>query len=314
VDCELCHGDDLARADSPDHAAQGWTEDCGRCHFPSTWGASGFRHSFFPLTAGHAGLECNACHTSGSFGPIPADCNSCHADDYAGAPGHASSNFPRTCQQCHNTSSWENATFRHQTFQLTGGHAGLECNACHTSGSYGTIPSDCFSCHAEEYNGAPAHVSSNFPRDCRQCHTTSTWAGAAVNHDFFPLQGGHAGLDCSRCHTSGTTGPIPANCYACHRADYEGASNHASLGFPTSCEQCHTIQRWDGATFRHTFPLRGEHNVSCNVCHPGTTQTFTCLVCHEHNRTDTDREHREVSGYRYESQACLQCHRNGEGD
>lgn len=37
VDCVTCHGDDLARALNPNHVAFGWTQDCDRCHMPTTW-------------------------------------------------------------------------------------------------------------------------------------------------------------------------------------------------------------------------------------------------------------------------------------
>lgn len=35
--CANCHQSDLARATFPDHAAQGWTSDCQRCHLPVGW-------------------------------------------------------------------------------------------------------------------------------------------------------------------------------------------------------------------------------------------------------------------------------------
>lgn len=37
VECVTCHMDDLARANNPNHLAFGWTENCDRCHQPTTW-------------------------------------------------------------------------------------------------------------------------------------------------------------------------------------------------------------------------------------------------------------------------------------
>jgi len=37
VECVTCHQADLARAQNPNHVAFGWTQDCDRCHMPTTW-------------------------------------------------------------------------------------------------------------------------------------------------------------------------------------------------------------------------------------------------------------------------------------
>jgi hypothetical protein len=310
--CELCHQADLARATAPNHVANGWVADCERCHTPIAWERSNFVHDFFPLVGGHAGLDCLRCHTNGVLGSIPSDCYSCHATDYAGAPDHASQNFPHTCEQCHSPAAWTPATYTHNSFPLTGGHAGLTCTRCHTGGVLGPIPSDCYSCHATDYAGAPDHASQNFSHTCERCHSTAAWTPATYDHSSFPLTGGHGGLACSQCHPGGTPGTIPSNCYSCHAADYQRAANHATLGFPQTCEQCHTATAWQPATFQHPFPLQSVHNVSCTECHPGGgASSFTCLNCHEHNPTETGGHHAEVNGYIYDSQACYQCHPGG---
>lgn len=312
TECDLCHQADLARATVPDHATNGWITNCDRCHMPVAWERAYIAHDFFPLVGGHAGLDCMQCHTSGTLGSIPSDCYSCHATDYQQAPEHVALAFPTECAECHAITAWTPATYQHAAFALTGGHAGLACAECHTSGTLGTIPSDCYSCHADDYQQAPDHVTQSFPTTCEQCHNTSAWLPAAYEHTTFPLTGGHAGLDCTQCHTSGTFGPIPSNCYSCHATDYQQAPDHAILAFPQTCEQCHSTSAWLPATFDHPFPLTGDHNVLCTQCHTsGSTSTFTCLTCHEHNQSDTDEDHDEVSGYIYNSQACYQCHPSG---
>jgi hypothetical protein len=114
--------------------------------------------------------------------------------------------------------------------------------------------------------------------------------------------------------------PEPAgqdDCVACHQSDYDG--EHAGTGFPTTCLSCHTADTWEGATFDHDalyFPIySGTHREGwsdCADCHPapGDFSAFTCLTCH--TRSETDPDHDEVTGYAYESSACLACHPTGE--
>ncbi len=37
TECVTCHGNDLARAQNPNHVALGWVDHCDRCHLPRTW-------------------------------------------------------------------------------------------------------------------------------------------------------------------------------------------------------------------------------------------------------------------------------------
>jgi hypothetical protein len=105
-------------------------------------------------------------------------------------------------------------------------------------------------------------------------------------------------------------GPLPRDCYSCHQDDFARAPNHDVFG--RQCQQCHSTSTWQGATFNHRFQLRGDHNVDCTVCHvAGNFATFTCLVCHDHNKTEMDDEHKKVNGYSYNSSACLSCHPTG---
>jgi hypothetical protein len=101
----------------------------------------------------------------------------------------------------------------------------------------------------------------------------------------------------------------------CHRALYDATRNpsHVAAGFPTGCDACHraTDTTWTQGRFTHRFPLTGPHNRPCVECHttPSSFQTFNCTTCH--GRSETDREHREVGAYRYDSVACYSCHPNG---
>jgi hypothetical protein len=83
---------------------------------------------------------------------------------------------------------------------------------------------------------------------------------------------------------------------------------------------CHTTNGWSPSTFNHDqqyFPIfSGKHRnkwANCSICHtnPNNFAVFSCITCHEHNKTKMDNEHRNVSGYVYNSQACYNCHPNG---
>jgi hypothetical protein len=305
--CYSCHAANYQAA--PNHVTLAFPQNCEQCHTTAAWLPSTFSHTTFPLTGGHNGLRCVQCHTSGVFGPIPSTCYSCHATNYQAAPDHAALAFSHSCEQCHTTTVWRPSTFSHTTFALTGGHAGRLCSQCHT-GTLGPIPSTCYSCHATNYQQAPNHVAQGYPQTCEQCHSTTAWLPATYQHTSFPLTGGHAGLTCAQCHTSGTVGPIPSACYSCHAGSYQQAPNHVALAFPQNCAQCHTTTAWLPSTFQHTSRYDSHHNATCTQCHTGgNTSTFNCLNCH--TRSDTDSHHSGRPGYIYSSDACYQCHPGG---
>ncbi|QDU65445.1 hypothetical protein [Engelhardtia mirabilis] len=326
TNCFSCHADDFTGTDDPDHVAAGFSTSCDECHNIQSWEGAAFNHAFFPLTAGHSISDCSACHGSGTFAGLSTDCFSCHASDYAGAmdPNHVTAGFSTACDECHNTSTWEGANVDHSFFPLTAGHNLASCTACHSPGTFMGLSSDCFSCHASDYTGAsdPNHVTAGFSTSCEECHNTSDWGDANIDHSFFPLTAGHNLSSCTACHSPGTFTGLSSDCFSCHASDYTGANdpNHIAAGYPTTCQACHNTSDWDDAVFNHDFPIKtGAHkNFSCTQCHtnPATYAVFSCIDCHEHNAVDTQKKHKpdEVPGYSYNSAACYSCHPNGKGD
>jgi hypothetical protein len=63
------------------------------------------------------------------------------------------------------------------------------------------------------------------------------------------------------------------------------------------------------------FPIAtGAHaTTDCNSCHGGfaSFKEFACTSCHDHAQAVTDPGHAGVSGYLYDSKACLSCHPQG---
>lgn len=316
--------------------------NCSGCHTTRNWivnfGVELHQTGRFPLLGAHRTAPCESCHTSVSklrFEPMNTECFECHKNDYVAArnPNHVQSGFPTDCRSCHGTNSydWVPASFDHAVFPLTGGHSQVQCSSCHTSGQYAGTSSVCATCHTPDFQTAvdPPHNGVGFSTDCAQCHTTNRgWAPAGFpSHDLvFPLTGAHAAIknDCRQCHSLGYTA-IMAMCYFCHQPDYAATVNppHLSAGFPQQCETCHTTSAWTPSTFDHDglhFPIysgrhRNEWN-ACRDCHttPSNFTIFSCVDCHEHNRTDMDREHRDVANYVYNSLDCLSCHPDGEAN
>jgi len=183
---------------------------------------------------------------------------------------------------------------------------------------------DCLACHVADYNRE--HPGGAFPTTCLSCHTVETWSGATFDHALvasgFRLLGAHARIACESCH-SPTDWSVPfapagdEDCISCHTDDYQ--QEHAGSGFPTTCLTCHTIDTWDGASFvnhdAQFFPIySGPHKdkwQECQTCHvqANNFQVFSCFACH--GQTKTDDQHKEEAGYRYDSNACYQCHPNG---
>jgi len=336
AECLRCHNDRGPVGLFADRGCAGCHEDihgsrlgrdCLSCHSEDNWQPrqQDARHARtpFPLYGAHAGVACWRCHPGaevGNFQRADTRCESCHQDDLARTndPNHIAQGWTQDCQRCHSPTDWRGASFNHSIFPLTGAHIPLDCSLCHIGGVFKGTPRDCASCHLGDYNATtdPNHVMAGFPTNCEQCHNTTMWEGATFNHTTFPLTGAHISLDCSLCHIGGVFQGTPRNCVDCHLTEYNNTTNpnHAASGFSTNCDQCHSTTMWPGAVFNHTFPIQGNHNVSCTVCHtdPNNNSVFTCLVCHEHNKTKMDDKHKSVAGYSYSSPACLNCHPNGK--
>lgn len=333
TDCYACHSGDYQMTSNPDHAIFGFLTECQLCHNTSRWDEAKFDHitaSDFQLTGAHLTITCIDCHINNQVTGLPRDCYGCHEDDYQAAlePNHVINNFDQDCLVCHNNLSWSPATFNHMntSFPLTGAHLNILCIDCHENG-YGSLPTDCYSCHQDDFNAAtePSHLINNFSHDCIQCHSTNGWSPSTFNHSNtnFPLTGAHINLNCIDCHSEGYIN-IPTDCYSCHKSDYDNSQNpnHTAAGFPLQCETCHNTSNWNQTTWNHDtqyFPIySGEHQGEWNVCadchiDPNNYVTFECILCHEHNDpVDLADKHQGIQGYQYNSQACYNCHPTGE--
>lgn len=305
--------------------------DCAQCHTSDSWSVDYRNISFdhtttdFVLEGRHAETECTACHQSLVLSKVEDECAGCHTDV------HQNTLSP-DCGRCHNAEDWliQDVTDIHEEagFVLTGAHIFLDCQECHVNSAelvFEGIGTDCISCHEKDYNEVknPDHVKEGFSTDCFICHDLEAmnWV---ISHDFFPLEKGHGSVECSACHLSNDYADVSTECISCHNQDYENATNpdHKNNNFPQNCTDCHTLDPgWAPAKYtihdENDFPIySGEHEgewSSCTDCHldPGDYSVFSCLNCHEHEKSKMDDEHDDESGYVYDSNACYKCHPDG---
>jgi hypothetical protein len=321
--CISCHND-------PHRGELG--ADCARCHGARSFLDRGpmvraHQMTRFPLTGGHATLDCESCHKPAAQGQMQfvgtsAQCDGCHMQDYQSVktPDHVAGQYPTTCQNCHSTVSWSGANFNHDAtgFALTGAHRTTACVQCHVNGRYAGTPKDCASCHTQQYNAAtPNHVSSGFAAAaCASCHNTTQWAGAIFDHNTtsFPLTGAHVGAACSSCHSDGVYNGKSTACYSCHQTQYAGASPpHNATSFPTAqCASCHNTTSWDNANFNHAatgFALTGAHSTTpCTSCHVGGVYAGTATACSGCHMTQYNAATPNHLSSGFSASACASCH------
>ena len=322
-------------------------EQCAQCHsehngrdFPLIhWVPSekDFDHNQtgYPLQGKHAGLTCNQCHSAAhvvgpnrglikmqdlnrTFLGLSEDCGSCHEDVHKGQLG-------QNCLQCHNFVDWKGAkNFDHSKsrYPLSGDHAHVACEKCHTAAEPGGEPrfrgipfKSCTDCHADIHHGA-------FAKPCEICHTTNGWKQAGKESQFdhsktkYPLLGKHAQVDCLKCHDGGNfKRPVAfVKCTDCHTTDPHGGQ-FAGRKEQGECAECHTVQGWKPSLFdvkMHAstrYRLDGKHaGVPCDKCHvPAGTATrykirfAKCQDCHK------DTHEGQFAGPPYGNR-CEKCH------
>ena len=310
---------------------------CNVCHSAKSWDIDKEIYSFdhglteMPLVGQHTKIDCKKCHPTLVFSEAKKECSECHTDVHESTVG-------KDCNRCHTPHSWlvNNITKIHQQsrFPLVGVHSNVDCYQCHKSETFHrfeVLGTECFNCHSEEYAATtePNHVINGYSTQCENCHSvfSKEWKGAGFNHSFFPLTQGHAINDCIRCHVNGKYTDTSGDCFSCHQSDYSNTANpgHLALSFSENCAECHTTNPgWKPANFKQhdamSFPIySGKHQGewdNCTDCHSntGNYKVFSCLDCHEHNKSEMDNEHEGESGYSYNSTACLNCHPRGSGD
>lgn len=294
--------------------------NCQSCHNFVDWktlNIGQFDHSKtrYPLTGLHAQVQCAKCHTNGADGKpqyagIPFNlCSDCHKD-----PHHGS--FPQACSSCHTTSGWKkislqgvNEKFDHSKtkYPLEGKHLTVECGKCHANGDFKKpIPfQKCTDCHKDAHKGQFAKRAD--AGQCSSCHTVQGWKPSLFTvkehaSTKYPLQGGHARLECAQCHIpkgEDTLYRVKFDaCTDCHKDRHSG--QFAAAPYFNACDRCHNLEGYKPSTFtlaKHKqtrFVLTGGHiAVPCADCHKESAdfqpkpdviyhwKSLACTSCHE---------------------------------
>lgn len=288
TECSACHAD-------PHRGRLGAA--CSDCHLTtgfSDLNRAGFDHdrTRYPLRGAHRQTVCERCHDfSGRSGarrlpPAFASCTDCHRDPHAGTATLAGKAVD--CDQCHDLRGFAPSTYtvaRHAAapYRLAGRHATVRCEACHPRQGKSVVmrpaSSRCIDCHRTDPHRGPAD------RDCAGCHLVggfqpSTVDVAAHARFTFALEGAHAAVRCSACHTNMgverrarvDTLSLTASrtCSACHKTPHGRQFESRT----DKCESCHDTRAWrPAARFDHDrdarFALAGGHaRVACDRCHP----------------------------------------------
>jgi hypothetical protein len=326
----------------------GSSQECAKCHsdhngldFPLIkWDPKTFDHkqTGYALEGKHAGVECKKCHIPEhipaaeralirmkdlnlTFVGVAETCATCHKDAHNGR-------LSPNCAQCHNFTDWKNVsgTFDHSKtrYPLTGQHAQVKCEKCHTPGSdnqpryLGLRFSKCNDCHSDPHKGGFAQQT------CQSCHTTASWkrvisSGLSLNFDHsqtkFPLLGKHQTVACGACHANGDfKKPLAfAKCTDCHQDAHNGQFLKRADG--GECSSCHDVDGWKPSKFdlkAHAatqYPLQGKHaKLECAECHiaKGKDTSYRikfarCLDCHH------DEHQTQFAAAPWLNQ-CEQCH------
>ncbi len=259
--CVSCHAPDDVHQNSRG-------PDCAQCHSTASWATTKFDHAKetgFALLGPHGKTDCVSCHTSGRMeDKIPKTCVGCHRaqDAHAGRMGES-------CDRCHAVTVWREGKFDHARdghFALTGPHAKLACDTCHTANvDKQKLGTTCIGCHRAQ----DAHVGQLGER-CDRCHVSDRWRDPVLfDHDLtrFPLLGLHAVVPCAQCHLTPRFKDVKADCAGCH-----GQDDVHKGGLGKQCSTCHNVNGWNIWTFNHNkstrFALTGAHSsLDCAACH-----------------------------------------------
>jgi len=183
-DCYSCHQQDYLAAKNPDHAGSKFSTNCQTCHSLNPgWKPATFDHSSFPLTLGHASVDCASCHKNNNYTSISAECSSCHLTDFNNAtnPDHKLQGFPTTCTICHTTNpGWRPASYTQHDTQFfpiySGRHRGQwsSCADCHIQPTNYKAFS-CITCHEHSQANTDGHHREvrNYTytaTSCYSCH------------------------------------------------------------------------------------------------------------------------------------------------
>lgn len=298
---------------------------------------------YFPINSGkHEGANCNKCH--GDFDTFSQfTCISCHEHEqtdtdtiHTAVPEYEYS--ATSCFQCHPRGEAEGTGVNHQAYYPIGEgttHEPLGCSDCHI------VPGDrtqvsCIDCHdhaeaamATQHGGTPGYAWQT--QACLDCHRDGDALSRDVHDPIFPIsvQTLHKDSACADCHVDANDKEV-ISCVDCHAHESAPTQNeHVGVGgygyITRDCMKCHFDASVPKLEDHGPFLIDAEskhkaEEAACLDCHPDELpdrpfasadfRSSYCLGCHL--RPDTDPDHEGELNYRYDNQACLECHMDGK--
>jgi hypothetical protein len=119
---------------------------------------------------------------------------------------------------------------------------------------------------------------------------------------------------CQSCHVNGNYQLHYTDCYQCHQADFQQATNpnHVTGNFSHNCTQCHSTTGWSPATFNHSttsFPLTGAHTTAtCQSCHVNGNYQLHYTDCYQCHQSDFQGVANPNHITQLFSHTCMPCH------
>jgi hypothetical protein len=287
-----------------------------------------------PLSQSHEAIDnqlgCNDCHVSGTPALANEKCLACHApisDRIVQRAGlHGSSQVrDKACWECHgehrgrryDPRGWQalpggERGFDHERtgWPLRARHGVARCEQCHprtnTQGLRVYLGAEraCIACHEQD---EPHRTRLA----CERCHLVTAWKPVKRLLDLdhpptLPLEGAHAKVACTRCHTDHTFALPVGDCATCHVDPHDGDAFDE-----LDCKRCHavTAPSFRVISFDHQEAtkrsLRMHRKIRCVDCH-ARPAVATCAGCH----AGVQPAGRAITrhGNRFGATACQDCH------
>ena len=136
--------------------------------------------------------QCTDCHVNNNYNLTSTACVTCHLKDYQGTtnPSHVASNFPQTCDQCHNTSFMAECDLQPRQHRISADRV-----AHGPAAAVHRLPRQ-QQLQPEQYDpvlhvppeGLHGHDQSRargrwVPDTCELCHDTTVWTDSTFNHN-----------------------------------------------------------------------------------------------------------------------------------
>jgi hypothetical protein len=160
------------------------------------------------------------------------------------------------------TATWNHAV---NPGRLSEPHAFLDtrCSACHTP-ARGVEASGCIVCHANnlellQRQPTAFHASIGSCAECHPEHMGRVRRPITMSHGALARIGRRLEAASASADESVTQREGALDCAACHSKE-----DPHSGQFGTTCDACHTVERWSIPAFRHPSPRSRD----CAQCHP----------------------------------------------